>query len=84
MSTFLPTLTETETQGTGTQTPKPQATTSALELTEPPSTGPNENSVAATEKPEAALPSPMSVERIQFYQRDVISTRDGCRLVASA
>ena len=64
MSTFLPTLTETETQGTGTQTPKPQATTSALELTEPPSTRPNENSVAATEKPEEALPSPMSVDRI--------------------
>ena len=75
MSTFLPMLTETETQGIGTQTPKPQTTTSALELTEPPSTRPNENGVAATEKPEAALPSPMSVERINSI-RELLS-QDG-------
>ena len=75
MSTFLPTLTETETQGTGTPTPKPQATTSALELTEPPSTRPNENGVAATEKSETALPSPMSVDRINSI-RELLS-QDG-------
>ena len=84
MSTFLPTLTETETQGTGTPTPKLQATTSTTESTQPPSTRPNENGVVATEKSQTVSTFTDVGRANQFYQRTLISRRDGCGGVASA
>ncbi len=75
MSTFFPTLTETEMPDIGTPTPKLQATTSTTESTESPPTRSNENGMAATEKSQTELPSPMSVARINSI-RELLS-QDG-------
>ena len=72
MSTFLPALTGVKTQGTETPTPKPQATTTAKESTEAPSTRSNENGAVATETSQTEPPSPMSAKRINAI-REILS-----------
>ena len=75
MSTLLPTLTGSETQDTVTPPSKLQATTSATESIELPSTRSNENGVVATENSQTELPPSMSVKRINSIRK--LLSQDG-------